>query len=1048
MDVLKPGHAHRSSSDRLLNNYLDAQKGLTTSLLTLLSHSHSSTSSLLAYVTSSPGVIPPVRRAVRHAAFEGPLSPSLLENPAHGSQLGSAIGADSGTPGWAAYVSSLEQFRKDLKQIHLLEEEISRVKRDREILVTRLIKSTKSRPTKNDLSAMATSYSQTAMSSRASSMSVSSTGSAQTKEGKRASKLADAQAELLGCEEHLRGLEVRIEGERNKVMMRGLEERFRAMEVVGQMWLAQAKRGMDDLEKMHGMNPEAFEVDSNGSLAPYESASQTGYEDRPTSPRPYPKSGHGFQPPGSISGSIAEEDEDGSSADEAQGRRLVMHENRPGAKTPIANGNHASHPPKPSPLGVPSVVSYGQYKPGGRRAASDIGAPGYSPITRKSPLRRTFSQDEAAPARRGGSDTSSIRQGSIRKKKGFFASISRFFKGPSSKNRREGSIRSGRESPAYGAGKGWHTRTDSNIKRASSFRGARRSGNDSSSDDEPMGLMAVSNDRNNTWSVDNVGRANSVKRNSNLPVASGLIPPKPTKSDLGGGRKGASQSTLTARSGAATPKPRAGATSPAPGAGTTGLVRSNTARSTKSVKSTGTAATVKSTGTAKKTRPNGSIARANAAVSSQQAAEGRNIMSLVDLKSAPAPVMPDVPKAPKSHVTPQLELPKAPGSSIIPPSASAPTLKPSANQPNGDAPRSLSRASSAKRVSQVPPAEEKRSTTPLPPSRTLVPPLKSALRATSPLPGSQPKSSPPATAPDLAPPIQMYSVSAPGPVHLPKEEKIAPPPRPLSSGPPPAPSTGMGTGGAPVPIKRDSYQSVTTEGGSVYESANENFQDAQGGETSDSESEMEFDGYDVVENTRNAEAGAHAGPPAVERIPRRREADDDIAEDGGSEASRDTAPGGGAPLQRATSGRSEATTIRRKSVRMAVPDSPVDVKAPPPILQHSERPGQDDDHSDDGAAGVDEHGRPASPEPERPSSQWSSRVTSGVRDDESEDDSHDEGYMQARKGLQKNTGRYEALQMAREAGERLKAKRSNPNAAIDMGGSPKRKGLAARLGGR
>jgi len=159
------------------------------------------------------------------------------------------------SPGWAAYVSSLDRFRKDLKQIHLLEEEMSRVRRDREILVTRLIKSTKSRPKKADLTAMSAEYghrSPSSMSSRASSISVSSAGSFSTKESKRASKLQEAQAELLGCEEHLRGLEVRIESERNNVMSNGLEERFRAMEAVGRMWVRQAKRGLEDMEKHNG----------------------------------------------------------------------------------------------------------------------------------------------------------------------------------------------------------------------------------------------------------------------------------------------------------------------------------------------------------------------------------------------------------------------------------------------------------------------------------------------------------------------------------------------------------------------------------------------------------------------------------------------------------------------------------------------------------------------------------------------------------------------------------------------------------------------------
>lgn len=64
--------------------------------------------------------------------------------------------------------------------------------------------------------------------------------------------MADAQAELLGCEEHLRSLELKIEHERNNVMMAGLEDRFRAMEAVGQMWIAQAKKGLGDLERGQG----------------------------------------------------------------------------------------------------------------------------------------------------------------------------------------------------------------------------------------------------------------------------------------------------------------------------------------------------------------------------------------------------------------------------------------------------------------------------------------------------------------------------------------------------------------------------------------------------------------------------------------------------------------------------------------------------------------------------------------------------------------------------------------------------------------------------
>jgi hypothetical protein len=252
-------HQHRSTSDRLLNNYLSSQKQLSTSLLTLLSHSHSSSSSLLAYVTSSPGVLFPVRRAVQYAAFEGP----------------SDNDGDSGSSGkWNEYIQSLENFRKDLKDVHSLEEELSQVKRDREILVSRLIKATKSKPSKKDILRGTPSRSGGSHAGGSdaggSVISFRSDDSERTSGGtsKRQSKLAEAQAEVLGCEEHLRGLEVRLEQERSKVcgresfnltlltihqvMQQGLLERFKAMEDVGRMWQRQARLGIAELQRADG----------------------------------------------------------------------------------------------------------------------------------------------------------------------------------------------------------------------------------------------------------------------------------------------------------------------------------------------------------------------------------------------------------------------------------------------------------------------------------------------------------------------------------------------------------------------------------------------------------------------------------------------------------------------------------------------------------------------------------------------------------------------------------------------------------------------------
>ncbi|WWC72214.1 uncharacterized protein I206_106176 [Kwoniella pini CBS 10737] len=1041
MDALRPGHAHRSSSDRLLNNYLDAQKSLSTSLLTLISHSHSSTSSLLAYVTSSPGVIVPIRKAVRHAAFEGPLSPELMNDPHGGFDVD-----NHGQGGWASYISSLDQFRKDLKQIHLLEEELSRVKRDREILVTRLIKTTKSRPTRSDLSALATSYSThngPAQSSRSSVLSMSSNGSGtvSTKEGKRAGKLADAQAELLGCEEHLRSLEVRIENERNKVMMRGLEERFRAMDVVGRMWVQQSKKGLRDLERLQDLPPDAFELDSNGSLAPSQSASQIAYEDSSHRGVPFPRGFGHPNGPGSITGSIQEEDEDGSSADEAQGGTLVVHENRPGSRASALHARGGGTTPKPSPLGVPSVNTQARplsstigasrgglhgddsddeptnFRSGGRRAASDVGGMAYRPPTGRQPLRRTFSDEQhnnSAPPRRANSDSSSIR--SQKKKKGFFASLGRLFKGSSSTRK----SRSGRESPPYGAsahnrrssGGGWHTRTDSNIKRGGTVGRRGGGGDDSSSDEDTGNFVSVTNNRNSTWSIDNQrDPKGSIKRSSTMPIASGLIPAKPAaKSDLGM-KRNSSQSTITGnRPRSMTPLPASAKANTTANQGS--LSRSNTVKSSMSVASAKSTGTVKSTGTAKKkTRTNGSIARAS--ITAQQAAEGRNIMQIVDGVNGNAPKMPEVPKAPKSQVTPQMELPKAPGSSLVHPEP----LKSQAAHTNGDIPtlgRTISRSNSVKKVPaaksdhEVPATSKKekdtspkRSTTPLPPSRLLSPPLKSALRPSSPLPPSPPTV-------HQEPPKPMFSITAPGPVQLPAEPEPAPEERSIP----------------PSNNKRNSYHSMTSDGASIYESANEGDGSDEDGQGSSADEDDDM-GYKVVENEKVRRAGeiATAGR-YVEDGDGDDTASDHTVEAGptftGNGNNRAPPPGHISvppPSSAVGSNIETASTVsRRKSVRMAIPDSPIVEKAPPPITKggkttdNAYQPPNSDYGNGNGNSNEEifKGERPNSPEPERIKEDWSTRI-GRMREDTSDEDDLDPNYSKIRKNLSKIDKKWDAL---------------------------------------
>jgi hypothetical protein len=715
---------------------------------------------------------------------------------------------------------------------------------------------------------------------------------------------------------------------------------------------------------------------------------------------------------GSITGSIAEEDEDGSSGDEATPRVFTMHENKPGSR--LANGNtkNGSAVKKPSPLGVPATASrvsaYGgndsdsdapqNSRAGGRRAASDIGAPmGYHPPTGRTPLRRVFSSEEPKTAPRPGSVRSdgSSYQGK-KKKKGFFASISKFFKGPKA-SQREGSIRSGRSSPPYGSspvkGKSgaWHTRTESNIKSFGGIGGkkGRRSGNDSSSDDEAGNFVSVTNNRGAGWSaVENAGRPVN-KRHSSGPIASGLIPKaRPTRSELGGGSRADSASTVTARN---TGSVRAMSPTPSGTKTPTGALstvsRSNTVRSTASAGTTGTVT--------KRTRKNGSISRATAGNTAANSGAGtRTIMSLID---AAPPVMPEVAKAPRSQVSPQMELPKAPGSSI--PSARS-SIQPTAKTASVPAPASsksdMTRSNTTSTI-----REPLRPTTPsLPPSKSLQAPLKSAMRPTSPQPNQEPL-------PPLEVPTTLVSISAPGPVQLPVEEKKA-----VSKFPPPL-------------SKSMSYASTTTAGDdqSIYESAvEEDGENGRGGDSSSDEEEVSYSkGYKVVENDKVSKAGEAAGPgegkvmipapPPPARAP-----------SVFSDKSDDTATGINTAIN---AGKTESVRSRRKSVRMNLPDSPtvettprsgVGSSAPAQDRTPSPLPPQTQTHSTIINGTSTALGAPvtSTTTPSR-EAQWSTRI-GRMREDSSDDEDggRTDEYTKSRNKLLKNSGNWEAVEAAKE----------------------------------
>ncbi|KAJ9105456.1 hypothetical protein QFC21_001827 [Naganishia friedmannii] len=1053
-------HQHRSTSDRLLNNYLSSQKQLSTSLLTLLSHSHSSSSSLLAYVTSSPGVLFPVRRAVQYAAFEGPGS-------ANGGYPDTSSAGEANSGKWNEYIQSLEQFRKDLKQVHSLEEELSQVKRDREILVSRLIKATRSKPSKKDiLRGTAKSHSGAGSDngmSNGSVLSFRSDESEKTSGGtsKRQTKLADAQAEVLGCEEHLRSLEVRLEEERSRVMKHGLMDRFKAMEDVGRMWQRQARLGIAELQRADGpdgplLHPNAYEVESNGSIAPSQSASQIGYGSDGEHERSVGRAGGNRNrqqrvPPitGSVTGSIAEEDENQTSGSEDEGN-LVVHENARGdggaGRVPapaqsthtLGNANGGAGSKRFSVgtgAGVPSITDFRHVQrrnsagssdgssaggrghgAGGRATQSEVGL-GYNPPrnrTNRQSIRRTFSSGLAgAGGRRAASDDgSSIRslRGNGKKKSGFFKSLAKLFKTKPAGGEVgsiRGARRGGADSPPLTtrSTSGWTTRTDTNL------RGARSGGNtrdDSSDEEDTMGrgaMMAVTNNRNNTWSVDKVGVPSGSAAKASTATTGKTI--RKSRSDLGGGVKSRSdsQSTITPVSGAGK------VVSKPPGvSASSGIARSNT------MTSVGTAMTDK----ASKRLRQGSITRTRAGGSNVGAP---SIASVLENKSSAVgagPRLMEVPKAPKSQVTPQMYQATAPPPTSQSLLTSPPPLSNSASAPlglGGDDKRLSTISKSAKSTTSSnataiprsattnldtlglgPPVgtagghqrETTESTldslpprgqTPLPPSKTLSPPAKSAMRASSPVPFMQPL-------PPPAPPA--FMVTAPGPVVLDPPVVIENKSEPIA-----APTAVVKNDVQPMITQNNAAErpstptGMMTDGESVYESAVESEDEEDEGvhataapvtklqaplsdAGSDSDDTAIMSRYKVVENTEGL-AAKHKGASTlpIEHFHTEEEATHAAGNNtlrvpgqtGASTGKDDdyVAPG---PVSV-----TESTLERRKSVRMNVPDSP-----------------SSPDHPRRTAAATNGNG-------------WLSSRVGRVADSSDEDESA--AYVKARKGLQK-----------------------------------------------
>jgi len=216
---------HRPADSRLLANLLSHEKGYAKHLHALLEPSHVSLSAFSAYVLASPL---PVAHAILAVAT-------------------SLAGADE-APG--QYTSAVDDCRDHLKHIKSLEDNVANIIRDREILVTRLIKASKahnpnpprcSRYDHDSLNVLQ-QLAQGQHHGSSSTLSLSFTFSLPTQSLAlhapllMSAKLSTAQAELQACEAHLANKECELAVGRTNALREGLSIKCRVLVERGWVW--------------------------------------------------------------------------------------------------------------------------------------------------------------------------------------------------------------------------------------------------------------------------------------------------------------------------------------------------------------------------------------------------------------------------------------------------------------------------------------------------------------------------------------------------------------------------------------------------------------------------------------------------------------------------------------------------------------------------------------------------------------------------------------------------------------------------------------------
>ncbi|KAF8329801.1 uncharacterized protein EI90DRAFT_3125065 [Cantharellus anzutake] len=457
---------------RLLINLLKATKEYTSSLATHLVASHTALSGLQAYASASnPSTAPAI--------------------------LGLADALKAADDALARYSNEVDRWKDRLNEVKDAEEEVANILRDREILVTRLIKASNKKPTRDSVIH--------SPSPTGSQVSLGTMGS--NNKSAQQERLNSAQVELRACEAQLSHKQRELEQLRSLVIRDGLEARCMALIQLGSALSESGGQGIralrDDYpeaaadgyhqnitvtsELYHDFpRPSSPTAASDTSLAPSQSASQSGsgLRNQPTFSLVPLAAAHRRS---TRMEHVAEEGE--SSGSEVGDLQVVENPPRTSEGPPIEQSS------QPVPLGRLSTQSAFTTSPSSTNRPYNFLM---THVRLGSMPHRDHSSDvgvlpNAARRRDSGSASSRdvVASDGGRRRRGFFGAVAGLFK--SRKNGHGHEAGRGHQQNHTGSSN-WKTRTDKNVAdmRANGVVGSNNL-DDHSSDEEHQNLVVVSN---------------------------------------------------------------------------------------------------------------------------------------------------------------------------------------------------------------------------------------------------------------------------------------------------------------------------------------------------------------------------------------------------------------------------------------------------------------------------------------------------------------------------------------------------------------------------